>query len=82
MKPFLGWARDERSQVLRIDSSKLAVEWEDVEKCWLTAAELASLEKALLPANLVQVRDAFLFCCYTGLRYSDLAALHEGNVKE
>ena len=82
LKPFLGWARDERSQVLRIDSSKLAVEWEDVEKCWLTAAELASLEKALLPANLVQVRDAFLFCCYTGLRYSDLAALHEGNVKE
>ena len=43
---------------------------------------MARLEKALLPANLVQVRDAFLFCCYTGLRYSDLAALHEGNVKE
>ena len=63
-----------------MDPAKLKVEWEDIEKVWLTAAELTSLEKALLPANLVQVRDAFLFCCYTGLRYSDLAALHEGNV--
>ena len=82
LKPFLAWARDDRGQPLAVDPTKLKVEWEDVEKVWLTAAELASLEKALLPANLVQVRDAFLFCCYTGLRYSDLAALHEGNVKE
>ncbi|OGX88575.1 site-specific integrase [Hymenobacter glacialis] len=82
IKPFLAWARDDRGQTLAVDPAKLKVEWEDIEKVWLTAAELASLEKALLPANLVQVRDAFLFCCYTGLRYSDLAALHEGNVKE
>ena len=82
LKPFLAWARDDRGQTLAVDPGKLKVEWEDIEKVWLTAAELARLEKALLPANLVQVRDAFLFCCYTGLRYSDLAALHEGNVKE
>jgi integrase/recombinase XerD len=82
LKPFLAWARDDRGQALAVDPAKLKVEWEDIEKVWLTATELARLEKALLPANLVQVRDAFLFCCYTGLRYSDLAALHEGNVKE
>ena len=82
LKSFLAWARDDRGQTLAMDPAKLKVEWEDIEKVWLTAAELARLGKALLPANLVQVRDAFLFCCYTGLRYSDLAALHEGNVKE
>ena len=80
LKPFLAWARNDRDQTL--DPAKLKVEWEDIEKVWLTAAELAHLEKALLPANLVQVRDASLFYRYTGLRYSDLAALHEGNVKE
>ena len=82
LKPFLAWARDDRGQALAVDPAKLKVEWEDIEKVWLTAAELARLEKALLPANLVQVRDASLFYRYTGLRYSDLAALHEGNVKE
>jgi len=65
-----------------VDPSKLKVEWEDSEKVWLTAAELTRLETARLPANLEAVRDAFLFCCYTGLRYPDLAALHAGNVKE
>lgn len=82
LKPFLAWARDNRGQALGVDPAKLSVEWEDVDKVWLTAAELAALEKALLPANLVLVRDAFLFCCYTGLRYSDLADLHPGNVQE
>ena len=80
LKPFLSWARDERSQVLRIDPSKLAVEWEDVEKCWLSAEELEQIARVLLPNNLALVRDAFVFCCYTGLRYSDLHDLHAGNV--
>ena len=76
LKPFLAWARNDRGQTLAVDPAKLKVEWEDIEKVWLTTTELAHLEKALLPTNLMQVRDAFLFCCYTTLRYSDLAALH------
>lgn len=82
LKPFLGWARDNRGQELGVEPAKLRVEWEDVDKVWLTAAELARLEAVALPENLTLVRDAFLFCCYTGLRYSDLADLHAGNVKE
>lgn len=50
LKPFLAWARDDRSQQLAVDLAKLKVEWEDVEKVWLTAAELGRLKKALLPA--------------------------------
>lgn len=76
-KPFLSWARDERGQVLLVDPAKLPVEWEDVEKCWLSAEELDQVARALLPNNLALVRDAFVFCCYTGLRYSDL---HAGNL--
>jgi len=82
LKPFLSWARDEREQTLKVDPSKLAVEWEDVEKCWLTAQELEQVARAMLPNNLALVRDAFLFCCYTGLRYSDLLDLHAGNLHD
>jgi site-specific recombinase XerD len=82
LKPFLAWARDDRKQVLSVEPSKLAVEWEDVEKCWLSAAELDQVARALLPNNLALVRDAFVFCCYTGLRYSDLHDLHAGNLHD
>ena len=82
IKPFLAWAQENRGQTLAVNPAKLRVEWEDVDKVWLNTDELTKLEKVLLPSNLVAVRDAFLFCCYTGLRYSDLASLHAGNVKE
>ena len=82
LKPFLAWARDDRGQALAINPAKLRVEWEDVEKCWLTPDELAQVARALLPANLALVRDAFCFCCYTGLRYSDLTTLHKGNLQQ
>jgi site-specific recombinase XerD len=36
----------------------------------------------MLPANLVPTRDIFLFCCYTGLRYSDVSGLHRGHLHE
>ncbi len=80
LKPFLNWARDERGQALAVDPGKLPVQWEDVEKCWLSADELDQIARALLPSNLALVRDAFVFCCYTGLRYSDLHDLHQGNL--
>ena len=37
----------------------------------LTPLEVSKLEHTQLPQPLGVVRDAFLFCCYTGLRYSD-----------
>ena len=42
----------------------------------LTEHELTRLEQATLPSHqLRHVRDAFLFCCYTGLRWSDFRSL-------
>lgn len=39
----------------------------------LTEAELAAVIKVELPCErLTQVRDIFLFCCYTGLAYADV----------
>ena len=82
VKPFLEWARESRGLTLAVDPAKLKVKGEDVEKVWLSADELAALAVAMLPAGLTRVRDAFVFCCYTGLRYSDLSDLHAGNVQD
>ena len=82
LKTFLTWAKESRGIRLGLEPKKLKIEWQEVEKCWLTAAELEQVARAMLPEQLARVRDAFVFCCYTGLRYSDLADLHAGNVRE
>lgn len=52
---------------------------------FLTREELTMLEQCEIPAEqnyLSRVRDVFLFCCYTGLRYSDVSNLRKSDVKE
>lgn len=56
---------------------------------FLTEKELEQLETLVIPqkyASLGVVRDVFLFCCYTGLRYSDVYNLtwediHHGKIE-
>ena len=55
------------------------------EIIYLTISEMERLRACEIPAgqtHLEQVRDVFLFCCYTSLRYSDVAALKVEDVKE
>lgn len=82
IKAMLAYLNKDRGLPLAVEPKQLKAEWVDVEKVYLTAAELATLETAKLPAGLVRTRDAFLFCCFTGLRYSDLAELSEGNLHD
>lgn len=46
----------------------------------LTISEVRRLERVQLTPKLAHVRDAFLFCVYTGLRWSDFRALRSGNL--
>ncbi|MBC8084407.1 MAG: phage integrase SAM-like domain-containing protein [Hymenobacter sp.] len=82
IKAMLAYLNRDRGMPLAVEPKQLKAEWVDVDKVYLTAAELATLEAAKLPVGLVRTRDAFLFCCYTGLRYSDLAELREGNLHD
>ena len=82
LKSFLRFLRDERGMAVSIELRKLVAKPADSPKLYLSAADLALVATAMLPANLVAVRDVFLFCCYTGLRYSDVSALHPGNMRE
>lgn len=82
VKVFLRYLREERGFAVPVELRKLTGKPVDVVKMWLSAADLAALAAAKLPAYLDPVRDVLLFCCYTGLRYSDVCALQRGNVAE
>ncbi|MDB5268160.1 MAG: hypothetical protein JWP58_1200 [Hymenobacter sp.] len=64
--------------VLGLERRKISIKAFDVLQLYLSVEDLRKLETAMLPANLVPTRDIFLFCCYTGLRYSDVTGLHRG----
>lgn len=52
---------------------------------FLTWDELTKLREYQIPSQkqyLERVRDVFLFCCFTGLRYSDVFNLRRSDVKE
>ena len=44
---------------------------------FLSPEELRRLEELQVDGRLGHVRDAFVFCCYTGLRFSDFCRLRE-----
>lgn len=48
---------------------------------FLTIDELRRMEALKLHGTAEQVRDTFVFCCYTGLRYSDAATLRREDDK-
>ncbi|WP_231426329.1 site-specific integrase [Pedobacter sp. Leaf250] len=54
----------------------------NVERSFLTEDELTKIsEKKFLTDRLAQVRDVFIFCCFTGLAYSDIEKLSLANIK-
>lgn len=55
----------------------------EVERGFLTEDELQSImNKKLHTPRLDQVRDIFLFCCFTGLAYADVKKLSSENISK
>ncbi len=64
-----------------LEEMKLKIE--PVDKGFLTKTELTKLsERKFEVHRLEQVRDVFLFCCYTGLAYVDVHSLSENDIVE
>lgn len=53
------------------------IKHEKVPHRFLNPDELKRMENVKVDGKLAHVRDAFLFCCYTGLRFSDFRHLKE-----
>jgi hypothetical protein len=68
-----------------IDSDRMfgyRLKSKNVERSFLTEDELTKIsEKQLLTEQLSQVRDVFIFCCFTGLAYSDIEKLSLSYIK-
>ena len=54
-----------------------SIKHEKVEHRFLNPEELKKMENVKVTGKLAHVRDAFLFCCYTGLRFSDFRSLRK-----
>lgn len=59
------------------------IKTKETKHSFLQPDEIQKLEELTLQGNkkrLVHTLDAFLFCCYTGMRYSDFRSLSEKNL--
>ena len=62
--------------------TRFACTYKDPNRGYLTATELVKMEsKELHIQRLDQVRDMFVFCCYTGLAFVDLENLTPSDMK-
>lgn len=54
----------------------------NVERVFLSEEELQKIaDKDFATSRLAQVRDVFLFCCYTGLAYADVKKLRTDQIR-
>jgi site-specific recombinase XerD len=86
LKWVLRWAA---SKNLTVDNAfmnfKLKLKTAQKTVVFLDAQELKQLTEFKIPDDkkyLEKVRDIFLFCCYTSLRYSDVCNLCHSNIKD
>ncbi|MDD4438333.1 MAG: site-specific integrase [Tissierellia bacterium] len=86
LKWVLRWAA---SKNLTMDNAfmnfKLKLKTAQKTVVFLDAQELKQLTEFKIPDDkkyLEKVRDIFLFCCYTSLRYSDVCNLCHSNIKD
>jgi integrase len=85
LKWFIRWAfKKGYHQNIAYETFKPKLKNTPKKVIFLTWDELNKLKTCNIPQNkqyLERVRDVFLFCCFTGLRYSDVYNLRTSDVK-
>lgn len=83
VKTFLNWCV-EREYTDNLQYKKFKLKSEKTIVIYLTEDEFRAIHQLDLEANqtLAKVRDVFCFGCFTGQRYSDIAALKRSNIRD
>lgn len=80
LKTFMTWAAD-REYHQNFSFKKFKAKEDETEVIYLTLSELMRLYNHEFESKkLAQVRDVYCFCCFTGLRYSDVKQLRQSNI--
>jgi integrase len=86
LKWFLRWANQRGfNEYKQFESFKPKLKKVPKKVIFLTTEELKQLREFKIPESkqyLDRVRDVFLFCCYSSLRYSDVYHLKRSNIKK
>lgn len=72
----------ENAWILKTPYKEIGYRLEEIDKPYLTQEELTSIiEKEISIKRLDIVRDIFVFCCHTGLAFSDVKELTSENIQ-
>ena len=86
LKWFLRWSvKKGYNGNVAFDSFKPKLKNAQKKVIFLTWKELTQLRECVIPETkkyLERVRDVFLFCCFTGLRHSDVYNLRRSDVRD
>ncbi|MBR8536098.1 phage integrase SAM-like domain-containing protein [Carboxylicivirga mesophila] len=86
LKWFLKWAVEKNhTNNNAYQGFKPKLKTADKQVIYLSSAELDLVRNYKIPESkqyLERVRDVFLFCCYTSLRYSDVYKLQKHDIKK
>lgn len=79
---FFAYCRNTLHMKLHTHHATIKKESVPSDRIYLYESDLEKLESIALPQHLDKVRDAFLFQCYTGLRYADLWKLQARHIEQ
>ena len=86
LKWFLRWSHKKgHHDVIAYDTFKPKLKTTQKKVIFLTKEELAQLCDYEIPkdkVSLERIRDVFVFCCFSGIRYSDVFNLKRANVTD
>lgn len=80
MKVFFNYCRSDKHITLHQYHADIKSGFVQTDRIYLTENDLDKLHNVVLTDSMVRVRDAFLFACYTGLRYSDLSRIKSEHI--
>ena len=82
LRLFLKDAEEEKKYPVNLQYLKFSTIWEESERIFLSWKEIMDLYHLDLSDELPlqHAKDVYLFGCFTGLRYSDIAKLNPGHI--